>query len=250
MVNVVEYYSRDYVCREIASFLNGRWAGIEGENKKWVRWFRDKPLTIKEPSDIPRLIRRYLSLKPRSFYGTIEIFGKLESRRDVVENYDSNVLFTSVFIDIDIIDEVVVESAWKYVLKAAKTITDWLKEEGISRSVYLLWSGAGIHVRINERAFDDPLHHYHPLSLAHAFAEYILLKLKPQLLKIIRESNGAIKIENLVTMKRVFTAPLSLHRRLNCVSVAFSPAKIEEFRLEWTVRLFAYLGCLGNYGNF
>jgi len=234
LVNVIEYYSREYVCREIASFLKNRWAGIEGESKKWIRWVGDRPLTIKEPDDIPKLIRRYMFLKPRSFYGSIEIFRKLDSRKDITEDYNSNVLYTAVFIDVDIVDESLVESVWEYAVKAAKLITDWLKEEGVDNSVYLLWSGAGIHIRVHERAFKEPLQHYHPLAVAHAFAEYVLLKLKPRLLKIMRECNGAIKVENLVTMKRVFTAPLSLHRRLERVAVAFSPDKIEEFSLEWT----------------
>ena len=231
---MIEYYSREYVCREIASFLKNRWAGIEGESKKWIRWVGDRPLTIKEPDDIPKLIRRYMFLKPRSFYGSIEIFRKLDSRKDITEDYNSNVLYTAVFIDVDIVDESLVESVWEYAVKAAKLITDWLKEEGVDNSVYLLWSGAGIHIRVHERAFKEPLQHYHPLAVAHAFAEYVLLKLKPQLLKIMRECNGAIKVENLVTMKRVFTAPLSLHRRIERVAVAFSPDKIEEFSLEWT----------------
>ena len=234
MVNVLEYYSRDYVCKEIAHFLKNRWVGIEGEDKKWIRWSGDKPLTINEPGDIPKLIRRYMFLKPRSFYGTIEVFHKLDSRKDVMENYSNNVLYTTVFIDVDIVDESLLEDTWRYAIKAAKLITEWLKEEGVTNSVYLLWSGAGIHIRVHERAFKDPLQHYHPLAIAHAFAEYVLLKLRPQLLNIIRECNGAIKIENLVTMKRVFTAPLSIHRRLERVAIAFSPDKIEEFNLEWT----------------
>ncbi|RLG84005.1 MAG: hypothetical protein DRO40_02715 [Thermoprotei archaeon] len=234
MINVLEYYSRNYVCKEIAHFLKDRWVGIEGEGKKWIRWIGNKPLTIKEPDDIPKLIRRYMFLKPRSFYGSIEIFRRLDSRKDVMENYNNNVLYTTVFIDVDIVDETLLENAWKYTIKAAKLITEWLKEEGVTNSIYLLWSGAGIHIRVHERAFKEPLQHYHPLAVAHAFAEYVLLKLKPQLLKIIRECNGAIKVENLVTMKRVFTAPLSLHRRLERVAVAFSPDKIEEFSLEWT----------------
>ncbi len=234
LVNVVEYYSRGYVCREIAGFLEGRWAGIEGEAKKWIRWAGDKPLVVREPGDIPRLIRRYSFLKPRSFYGSIEIFHRLGSRKDVSEGYSGNVLYTTVFIDVDIVDESLVEKSWKYALKAAKLITDWLREEGVADSVYLLWSGAGVHVRVHERSFKEILQNHHPLAVAHAFAEYILLKLKPQLLGVIRECNGAIKIENLVTMKRVFTAPLSLHRRLERVAVAFSPDRIGEFSLEWT----------------
>ncbi|MCD6488471.1 MAG: hypothetical protein J7K21_04525 [Desulfurococcales archaeon] len=234
MVNTIEYYSREYVKNEIYRFLINRWAGIEGENKKWIRWIDKKPLKINKPDDIPYLIKRYRFMKPRSFYGTIEVYKKLETREDVMEKYSENVAYTTVFIDIDIINEELVEKTWTYALEAAKTITNWLIEEGVKESTYLLWSGAGVHVRIHEKAFKETIQHHHPLIVAHAVAEYILLKLKPRLLEIIRSTRGAIKIENLVVMKRVFTDPLSLHRRLERATIAFKPDDIEEFKLEWT----------------
>ncbi len=234
MVGVLEYYGRGFVCEEIAGFLRGRWVGVEGRGRKWVRWAGDKPLRVDSPDDVVYLVKRYRSLEPRSFYGTIEVFRRLETRSDVMEGYRDNVLYTTVFIDIDIIDEKQVGETWVYAVEAARKITQFLMEEGVEKSIYLLWSGAGIHVRVHEKAFTGALEKHHPLEVAYAVAEYVLLKLKPDLLDTIHRSKGLIKIENLVAMKRVFTAPLSLHRRLDRVATPLKPSQLEEFNLEWT----------------
>ncbi|NPA99341.1 MAG: hypothetical protein GXO43_08180, partial [Crenarchaeota archaeon] len=73
-MDVTKYYSDPRIQEEIAKYLKKRWVGIEGENRKWVRWENDKPLVIKEPGDVSRIIKRYGFIKPRSIYGTIEIF--------------------------------------------------------------------------------------------------------------------------------------------------------------------------------
>lgn len=234
MVNVIEYYSRPEVKKEIYDFLIDRWAGLEGEGKKWIRWEGDKPLRLSSPDDVARLVKRYHYLKPRSFYGTIERFKRLETRSDVTENYEENVSLVTPFIDIDILDESMINRGWVYVRKIVETITSFLHGHGVVESVYVVWSGAGMHLRINEHAFREVLIEHHPLDVAFAVAEYILESLKPHLYDIIRESNGLVKVENLVAMKRVFTAPLSLHRRLESVVVALKPDKLSEFTPEWS----------------
>ncbi|MCD6301064.1 MAG: hypothetical protein J7L82_03225 [Staphylothermus sp.] len=218
---------------EIAIFLKNRWAGLEGEGKKWVRWLGNKPLRIDKPEDTPFIIKKYYFLKPRAIYGTIEVFRKLDYRKDVEENYENNVMKATPFIDIDILEEDKVEKVWKYAIKIGVLIRDWLREQGVKQSVYFLWSGAGLHVRINENAFNSVLREHHPVDVAFAVTEYILESLRPHILDIIRESSYLIKVENLVAMKRVFTAPLSLHRKLDRVAVPIDGEHIEEFSLEW-----------------
>jgi len=233
LVNVLEYYNRREVREEIAGFLKNRWAGLEGEGKKWVRWIGNKPLKIDKPEEVPLIIKRYHFLNPRTIYGTIEVFKKLDERKDVEENYENNVVKATPFIDIDILDDAKVETVWKHAIRIGVLIRDWLWEQGIYHSVYFLWSGAGLHVRINENAFNNILQEHHPIDVAFAVTEYILESLKPHILDIIRESNYSIKVENLVAMKRVFTAPLSLHRRIDRVAVPIYSENIEDFSLEW-----------------
>ncbi len=233
LIDVFEYYGRRYVRKEIYSFLIGRWVGIEGVNRKWVRWFGDKPLTIKSPEDIPILLHRFKNIKPRSFYGSIEVFHRLINRSDVMENYENNVAYTTVFIDIDIVDESRLEECCETVLKIGGIIRDWLEEHSVSKSLYFLWSGAGLHVRVNEYCFEEVLDDHHPVDIAYVFTEYVLRNTSNKIQEIL-SNNNRVKVENLVAMKRVFTAPLSLHRRLDRVAVAFGPNDLEDFSLEWT----------------
>ncbi|WFO75930.1 hypothetical protein J4526_03525 [Desulfurococcaceae archaeon MEX13E-LK6-19] len=235
MINVIEYYSQKNVAEEITLFLKDRWVGIEGPGKKWIRWIHNKPLIITSPDEIVDLLKKNRWLNPRSIYGTIELFKRLTSRRDVEEDYENNVYAATMFIDIDIVDESIVEKTWRYAIEAAKTIRSFLEQEGVRESIYFLWSGAGIHVRIHEKAISDNIYNMaHPIDVVFALAEYIMESLKRELLEIVRDSGGLIKIENLVAPKRVFTAPLSLHRRLDAVAIPLRPEDLDEFNPSWS----------------
>ncbi len=238
-MGIVEaHYTKREVREEIAAFLCGRWAAVEGEGRRWARWdkARRRPLVICRPEDVPRVLAEFSAIKPRTFYGTIEVFGRLESPSDVEEGYEGNVKAVTVFIDVDIVDETRLSDAWRYVVEAARTITSWLEDEwGVRKSVYLLWSGAGMHIRIHEKAFNYDKLGVHPIDVAFAVAEYILEALEARLWSVVVESGGLVKIENLVAPKRVFTAPLSLHRRLDRVAVALKPSALDEFTPDWSL---------------
>jgi hypothetical protein len=235
-VNPLAYYSRPEVQREIAEFLRGRWAAVEGPNKKWARWLGAKPLKVESPSDVFALVRRFQTINARSFYGTIEVFRRLEERSDVEESYEGNVVAATPFIDVDIVDENKVDEAWQCALQVAGIIVDKLCEEyGVCKSVYLLWSGAGVHVRIHERAFSRVYKSHHPLDVAFAAAELVLEEAEREILDVILGCGGMVKVENLVAPKRVFTAPLSLHRKLDRVAVAFRRENLDSFKPSWSL---------------
>ncbi len=233
-LDVLEYYSRSRIAGEIAGFLRNRWAALESGDRKWIRWIGDKPLTINQPEDVPLLFKRYRGLGVRSIYGTIEVFEKLSTRRDVFEDYEGNVVYATPFIDIDILDEKLVGEKWKYAVRIGSLIGDYLAGKGLGEALYYVWSGAGLHVRVNEKCFSRVLVKHHPVDVAFAVVEYTLDKLQPQILDVIRDSGYALKVENLVAMKRVFTAPLSLHRRLDRSAVPFTINELPGFSLEWT----------------
>ncbi len=232
-MDVLRYYSNRRVQEEIAGFLCNRWAAVEGEGRRWARWWHGKPLNICTPGDVVRALHEFAAIKPRSFYGTIEVFKKLESSSDVEEGYEGNVKAATVFIDIDIVDESRVRDAWRYVVEAARRMVEWLEEKGVRRSVYLAWSGAGMHLRIHEYAFGYSSLNAHPVDVAFAVAEYMLEALEPRLWEVIVASGGLVKIENLVAPKRVFTAPLSLHRRLDSTVITLKPDALDEFTPDW-----------------
>ncbi len=235
-MDILTHYLQSEVREEIFEFLKGRWVAIEGDGKRWIRWWGNKPLTLKDPSDIINIFKENTYLRPRSIYGTIEIFERLESKEDVDDRYDFNVIKVTPFIDIDIIDESLVERAWIYVIEVAKTIVNYLcDEENVCKSVYVLWTGAGAHVRINENSFSqDLLTEDHPINIAFAVVEYVLRRTLDKVKQILKESNGVVKVENIVSQKRVFTAPLSIHRKLDRVAIALSLEDLDMFTLSWT----------------
>ncbi len=233
-IDVIRYYSDARVAEEIAGFLRQRWAALEGSSRKWVRWLGESPLRITAPSDVPSLVRRFHRIRPRTFYGTIEVFKRLVHRSDVEEQYVTNVERASMFIDIDIVDDSAIDNNWRYAIRAAEIIVEELASLGIEKSVYLVWSGAGVHVRVSEKAFHRALRAAHPVDAAFALAELVLSRVKQELVEVVKNSGGLVKIENLVSPKRVFTAPLSLHRRLNRVAVAFHPSEIRDFDISWS----------------
>ena len=230
MVDPVSYYSRREVAGEIAEFLRGRWAAVEAPGGRWLRWRGGRPLVVRSPEDVAALASSFRGA--RSFYGTIEVYGRLEDAEDVGSRYDYNVRAATPFIDVDLVYGE--ERGWPLALEAARVIAEWLcREGGVCRSVYLLWSGAGVHVRIHEAALGDAGGR-HPVDAAFALVEYVLRRTRGRLAEIARSSQGAVKVENLIAPKRVFTAPLSLHRRLDRAAVAFKPEEAGEFSIHWT----------------
>ncbi len=110
-----------------------------------------------------------------------------------------------------------------------------------------------MHVRLNENGVSDECLAklgLAPIDAAYAVVEYVLRKYSEKLERAGARCGGGVKVENLVDVKRVFTAPLSLHRELDRVAVCFKPDHITSFTLEW-VRpdSFKHFGCWGVYDD-
>ncbi|WP_241208879.1 hypothetical protein [Saccharolobus islandicus] len=69
---------------------------------------------------------------------------------------------------------------WEKAIKAVEVIVSQLEKEGVEKSVYLLWSGKGIHVRINENAIPKD---FGPLTAAHAIVQYVLREVRDEIIK-------------------------------------------------------------------
>jgi hypothetical protein len=227
---IVNYYSRDEVAKEISDFLKDRWVALEGsagDRRIFVRYEGRKPLKVEKAADVKRLVRRYLRLNVRTFYGTVNVYKDLSNVK-LIED-PNNVIKATQFWDID-----TVLSKWSYAVRAAEVIGEFLEKEGVKESLYLLWSGEGIHVRVNENAFSpEILSKHHPTVVAHSVVQYVLKKVKDKLEPIVKASAGVVKVENLIDFKRVFTAPLSLHRRLNYSAICLTMDDLPSFNLDW-----------------
>lgn len=223
-----EHYSRPDVQKEISEFCKGRWVAAHYTDPfnrlLFRRYIYGRPLTIKGPEGLERLLElRGGSL--RSVYATSNVYGTLKSVEDV---YDlSNIRLCTPVWDID--GEL---SNWRETISVAKEIVSFLEERGVKRSVYIKWSGNGCHVHIHEGAFSETtLRRHHPLDVAYAVVEYVNSKLSQKLITL--SPRGKTVVENKMDLTRVFTCPLSLHRRLDVLCVCIKPDRLDDFSIEW-----------------
>jgi len=207
------HYDLEIVKEEIFNYCRGRWVALQG--RSFVRYdAKGEPLSFKEINDIPKSVKIYGA---RTIYSTAAIYEDLKNLK--IKKY-------TPFIDID-----ATYDDWGYAIDAAKIIVEALNREGLKESIYLLWSGEGIHVRINENAIPSNLDQFYA---AKAVVNYILKKTKDEIIKLAEKSRGILKVENLIDEKRVFTSPLSLHRTKDAVAVCFLPKDLDNFKIEWT----------------
>lgn len=224
---ILDYYSNPTVSEELFNYGRNRWIAIEGYSKRrvFMRYNRNGlPLQLKNPSDVIRMLKGFWFVRPRSFYGSINEYGRLSTKEDLEDI--SNILRSTPTWDVD--NEV---ERWHETIKMCRLIVDELEREKVVKSLYLKWSGRGCHIHLSEKALSEEiLRRYGPLDIAFAIVEYIIRKAKPKLTSL--QIEGA-KVENKVDLKRVFTLPLSLHRELDYSCVCFIPDEMESFDISW-----------------
>ena len=232
---VLEHYSRDFVVEEILEYSRMRWVALEvkpGNGRTFFRyWWRNgPPLSFPDRSSFERLVKRYVKLYPRAFYASVNLYQSLTKREDF--DLLDNIIGATPIWDVD-----GSLSNVKLTLDAAKVIVDELERHGLSKSVYLKWSGRGLHIHVNEKAFSKELvGKFHPLDIAYSTVEFILRKTWDEIGSLAKDAGSLerpFRVENKIDVQRVFTAPLSFHRELDLVSVCFKPDRVHEFDLSW-----------------
>jgi len=227
---VERHYSKEVVKREVADYCRGRWVALEGGalgSRVFLRYWRDgRPLRIDSPRDVEDLIKQFKGVRPRAVYGSVNVYGRLASRLDLEGR--ENIAYASPVWDVD--GEL---ERWRDVVEVARIIVDELEKLGIARSVFVKWSGEGAHVHVHERCFSsDVLSKHNPLDVAYSLVDYVLERCRSRILDVASRSSG-LKVENEIDLKRVFTAPLSLHRRRDLCCVCFKPTALDSFEVEW-----------------
>ncbi len=232
---IYSYYRQPLVRKEIIEYSRHRWIAlytVKDDSSFFLRyWSRaGYPLRINNESDMDMLFRRFWGMGPRTIYASVNIYGSLRKKDDVED--PKNIAFCTPIWDIDgSLDY------WEKIVDVARIIVDCLEKEGVAKSVYLKWSGRGIHIHIHERAFSEEiLKKYHPLDIAYSIVDYIIKKVSDQVLEIakkIETGERSLKVENEIDLKRVFTVPLSLHKFLDLVAVCFKPDQIDDFNPDW-----------------
>ncbi len=198
MVDVVGYYSRSRVCKEIAEFLRGRKAfTVAADGSK-------HEVEVHSPSSITEHARR----GARSFYGSPAVNGSCTVAWRITPSSPDY---------------------WALGLEAARTIVDFLSEKGVKSSVYLTWDGEGFEVRVHEDALkglEDPV------GCARSIECYVLHKVRSKLYRIGRLCG--LRVEAIDPEEGALIAPLSLHPKLTRCAVYFKPEAMESFEPRWS----------------
>lgn len=215
---VRKHYSREEVRSEVMKFSKGRWIALSG--RKWIRYFSGRPITV-EMLSLPETL---INTGTRAVYSTASIYGKLYSKCDAFD--PSNFIAVTPFLDID--NEL---ENWRGTVEAVRIAVDILNSLGISKSVYVLWSGRGAHVRVNEFSFSEGLRN---LDSAWALIELLRMRVEAGLLELGARLRSSLKVENQMKPRALFTVPLSLHKKLNRVAVCVNPDELDDFEISWT----------------
>jgi hypothetical protein len=236
--DVVEYYQNSTAREEISTFCRGRWVAIHCGKKtpqgvpylvRYKGWKRKVPLVIREEADVTKLLNLFNKLLPRTFYGTINQYKKLENQEDMDD--EDNIERSTPIWDIDnTIDE------WETTIKVAKLIIEFLGDNGIKKSTFVKWSGNGAHVHLNSSAFSEEVcRRIGSLNVAFAAVQFVIKSLTKELRALVESAKPKyLAVENKIDPKRIFTAPLSLHRSLFRSCVCVLPKDLERFDISWT----------------
>lgn len=220
---ILEHYNRNDVLEEIIKFSKDRWLAFSIDNKIFKRYQNKTPLKANNIDELKNLIIRF---KPRSIFASINLYKKLENINDLELN---NIYSCTPTIDID--NDI---KNWKATIKIVEEIVYLLDKFNIKKSIIIKWSGNGCHLHLNHKAISESItKKYHPLDLAYAVVEFIIRKIEPKVFENKKELKE-LKIENKIDAKRVFTAPLSLHRELDVVCICISLNDLKNFDISWT----------------
>ncbi|HDM92575.1 MAG TPA: hypothetical protein ENG69_04205 [Candidatus Korarchaeota archaeon] len=222
------HYSDSEVSRTIAEFCNGRWVAAWLRDGSVVRWVEGRPLTIRSQADVLSMISDRSRPPLRAVYATASRYQRLAERSDVFD--DSNVVAVTPFWDVDNDP-----SLWRATVEAARAVVDELERLGVVKSVYVLWSGRGMHIRVNEGAISPEVRSkIGPLDAAWALVESVKLRVQQRVeeIRLKFEAHG-LRVDNEVKPRGLFSVPLSLHRSVDSVVVCVDPSELEEFDPSW-----------------
>ncbi len=225
---ILKYYSRKEVKKEVADFCRNRWVALFG--KKVVRYDeRGIPISIGKSAQVTEMLERFSSIEPRSFYATSALYLNLYGREDVED--EDNVISYTPYWDIDNDPR-----KWRATVEIVQEILNLLEVEGISNSIYVMWTGRGMHVNLNQGSLSPEIvRRYGALNAAWAIVEYIRGKILGKL-HDVREKYDAfeLRVDNEIKPKNLLSVPLSLHRSVDSAVVCINPDDICSFDPSWS----------------
>ena len=239
-----EHYLRPEVKEIVTRYAmpgEGAWRALNGDFHRWYKYGTSKQTDLR----LARLLNsemdyEYITASYRTLYCTLNVFDKsmwLETRAPE-EITSDNPMGTpagteayTLGCDIDKghgydIEEPVVKRA---VEAAAQFLIDYLKENGIHRSVWPLFSGGGIYVMLHHGIGQRPEAKGRAGFFGALTDRYnrLLRHVSEEFFKAHPEYVGKVKYDALNNSKRVFKCILSIHKSKPYAVIPLNREKIE-----------------------
>ena len=240
----IEHYQRPEVKAAILRYCeHGVGARALNSDEHWYKGGIDpKTIMLRGPADYDATIER-----GRTLYATLDIMEQSvfdqaaqwnEARKepDTTLGDLSNCLAFSLSTDIDAIGDIRKSIAVKEAVEAAAQFhVDYLRERGIEKSVYCLYSGGGIYVHLHHGFFAVAVGNTTLTREGRKREFQVICKAYNRLIGDISqaffrkhpEHIGRVKFDQLNNQKRTFKTIFSLHKRHPFAVIPLDPKAIK-----------------------
>lgn len=241
----IGHYSRPEVKATILRYCQDTHAfrALNGD-ESWYKSTENGKIRLTIPDDYD-----YLSKKFRTFYATLDLLDP--AVKSISERWDENkgkpenpigtlkdCLAFTLSVDIDSIKgpngENITNSPEikKAVEDAGQFFVNYLREHGIKKSVYCLYSGGGIYVHVHHELFraktewtpEDREQAARSLTVAY---NALIADISKNFFEQYPEHEGRVKFDQLNNQKRKFKVIFSIHKRLPFAVIPLDPEHIE-----------------------
>lgn len=241
----IEHYQRPEVKATILAYCMNGGAGSRALNadEHWYKGGSDpKTVMIRGPADYEDTIT-----KGRTLYATLDILDQSVFEQSSLWNEErhapetpigdlSHCLAFTLSTDIDGIGDIRKDlSVEEAVEAAAQFHVDYLREMGIEKNVYCLYSGGGIYVHLHHALFavdvgnteltpDQIKRQYQIVTKAY---NALIGDISQAFFSKYPQHKGKVKFDQLNNQKRTFKTILSLHKRHPFAVIPLNPAAIK-----------------------
>jgi hypothetical protein len=242
----IEHYLRPEVRAAILRYCLDieAWRALNGDDGWYKRGAEAGKVRLASPEDYGSLVEKY-----RTLYTTLDLFEP--SVKMVSERWDqvrgaperpigtlANCLAFTPSVDIDSIKgangkDIVSSPQIKAAVEdAGQFLIDYLKEHGIKRSIYCLYSGGGIYIHVHHALFrsgpdwshEDREHAFRSVMMAF---NALIAEISEKFFEQYPEHKGNVKFDKLNNQKRKFKVLFSIHRKLPFAVIPLDPEHIE-----------------------
>lgn len=241
---ISEHYNRPDVRAVILRFAEPEegFRGLNGDNG-WYVTLPKGEVRLRTAEDYDNTVARF-----RSLYATLDVLGshvkqiskKWEAKGNPVEPIGTleDCMGYTLSVDIDSIDgpngeNITNSQKIKAAVEAAgQFFVNYLRDNGISKSVYCLYSGGGIYVHLHHALFTPP-DDWNPEDRGSAFRSLtdafngLITQVEEEFFKAHPEHQGQVKFDKINNQKRKFKCIFSVHKTHDLAVIPLNPSNIK-----------------------